>query len=477
MRPGEEVNDRDLRGVEARLIGGTVSVSARRDVEAERRGDRLDRAAPFDCGLGAERGELPVAEVADHVEVDHPDDALERVREVLHHVRGAGEADLLPREEREDDGAPAGRVREKLGCALRGEKDRGDAGRVVVRPVVDRLLVRTHGAVAADAQMVVVRADDDDFAGERAASREDSRDILRIRPRRLERDVSFDAHLLDDLRARLQIAVHVLLKRIEVDPGGREPPLRDARLHLDHRNARGALRSVVAKDGDLVVSFVLHRSGDEDDGGGAALARLMDLVARRGPAARLPSIERRRVVALLRLVAEHQDDLPLQVEAVELLIADRRRFDAVAGEDELPLERAGAGEPERCPVVESPPCAVGAATTRTDHGRGAGERVPVEQRNARLDAERLAIARAEPGAKAGLAKARLDPGRGARDAGGADPPPLHRIVRQGPDPGSIGRRIGPGGLLGDRGRRGEKEYDKKRNGERFFHDLQPIPLS
>src|SRR6185295_2863913 len=123
----------------------------------------------------------------------------------------------------------------------------------------------------------------------------------------------------------------------------------------------------------------------------------------------LPAVEGRARVALLRLVAQHQRDLALQVDAFQFAIADRRRLDAVAGEDDLAVESPGAGGPERRPVLRGQ----------------ALDRVALRDGHAGLDLHGLAIAGGERRAQSERAQPLLEVVRRAAQARGPEAAALH----------------------------------------------------
>ena len=131
----------------------------------------------------------------------------------------------------------------------------------------------------------------------------------------------------------------------------------------------------------------------------AHLARLVHLVE---VEVAVPAGGRRALVTLLRLVAEDEDDLAVEVESFELPVPDGRGLDPVSGERELARERAGAGHAERDPRIS----------------RHAFERVALLEGDA----------------------------RGAAQAGGAQAAALHLVRRE---HGHVARE--PGGEVGRRG--------------------------
>src|SRR5207302_734127 len=108
---------------------------------------------------------------------------------------------------------------------------------------------------------------------------------------------------------------------------------------------------------------------------------------------------------------EHQGDLSLQVDAGVVVVAERRRGDAVADEDDRRREPAGAGEAERCPGV----------------GGDAAEAVPLPHLDAGLDLEGLLVGLAEGGLQLQLAQARFEERGGAIDALRAEAAAFHVV--------------------------------------------------
>ena len=265
--------------------------------------------------------------------------------------RGAREAGLLAGEQRDHERAALGRALRGLGQARRREQRGRGAGRVVVGAVVHRARLGSQRALAAEAEVIVVGAEHDDLAGQTAAAGQDAGHVHRVEVRRAQVDAAAHPDAGARVRARHEVAVDRGLERREVDPRRRQPFPRDLELHLQHRDAGRAFRPVVPEHGEAVLPVVLGGTGHEHHRGRAPLAGLQDLVAQRRPAARPPAVEGRRVVLLLRLVAQDERDLAREVDAVQLAVADGRGFDAVADKGQLAGERAGAGESERRPVL------------------------------------------------------------------------------------------------------------------------------
>ena len=163
-----------------------------------------------------------------------------------------------------------------------------------------------------------------------------------------------------------------------------------------------------------ILRLILQRAGDEDDRRGAALAGLQDLVAHRRPAAGALAVERRVLVALLRLIAQHERDLSLQIDSRVVVVVQRRCGDAVSDEGHITGECAGARHSERSPVVVC-------------HCRQA---VAGGERDARLHLKRLSIGLAECRLELCRSQLRFDPIGGQVDAVRAQPTAFHAVRRQ-----------------------------------------------
>src|SRR5438093_5595546 len=151
-----EEQDRDTGRIEPAVVGGAV----RRAVDLQRDAFGLRCVAhegpePAAAVAAADAEHAPL-QPADHVEVHHRDGALEREGRPAHVVARTDQPELLGAEEREDQRAvrPAGR-----GEGPREPEDHGRAGCIVVG-------ARVHDAVGAP-EVIVVRADDHGFGGER----------------------------------------------------------------------------------------------------------------------------------------------------------------------------------------------------------------------------------------------------------------------------------------------------------------------
>ena len=374
MRAGEEVQYRHMRGVKAGLVRWPVAVAGFGDLEIRPGACSIDEAAPFRGGVGAEGGDLVVAQRPDHVQIHHGHDARHRYRRMGDEVARASQAALLAGEEREQNCPPVRALRQRVAQQLRRIQHTGVAGSVVVRSGMNGVDVRLHRAFPAVAEVIVVRAENDDLAGQRASAGQHRRKVLAVVEMRLH--VGHAVHAREEhAGARFQIGVDILLKLPQVDAGLLEPALRDGQLHLNDGNPGGALWSVVHERRNLVFSFVLQRTGDKDHRYGAALASLQDLVAHGRPAARLAAVEFRCLVFLLRLVTKHQGHFALEIDAVEIVVRDRRGVDAVTDEYQRSGKCAGAGETQGRPVTVCNALELVAAAERDAHLHR--ERLPV----------------------------------------------------------------------------------------------------
>ena len=127
VRAGEEVQHRHSHRVEAGLIGRPVTVAALGQIQIRPGGGAVDERLPLRRGVGAECHHLVLAQRADHIEVDHADHAIERERCMLHEIAGTGEAALFAGEQREDDGAMARHVLQRVADDRGSGEDAGGA--------------------------------------------------------------------------------------------------------------------------------------------------------------------------------------------------------------------------------------------------------------------------------------------------------------------------------------------------------------
>ena len=164
VQVGEEVQHRQVLGVETRMVAGTEPVAHRADRELGRRVRRVHDARQFRRRGHAVHDQLVVVQPAHHVEVDHRADLLERHRRMVGPVRGPEQAQLLAAEGREHDRAPRGVPREQP----RQLEHRRHPRCIVIGAVPDRVLrLGVEGEVAGPAQVVHVRADHDVLVDER----------------------------------------------------------------------------------------------------------------------------------------------------------------------------------------------------------------------------------------------------------------------------------------------------------------------
>ncbi len=150
------------------MVARTEPLRAEPDRDAE--GLSLGGHEPFPLlrGPGPVNDQGVGPEPADHVEVQHRAGLLERHDRVTHVAGGTEEPELLAGERDEDERAvgpgPPGKHPGR-------RQERGDSGRVVIRPVVDlAVVVRVNAAEAAETQVVVVRPDHDRLVGERGVA-------------------------------------------------------------------------------------------------------------------------------------------------------------------------------------------------------------------------------------------------------------------------------------------------------------------
>src|SRR2546430_2446822 len=214
---------RDAHRVEARLVRGAVAVPPARDVERRVPGGAIDQVLPLGRGVGAERDQLVLPQPSDHVEIDHGRDAGYRDRRVLDEPGGPRQTDLLAGEERDQDAPSIRDAGERAPQRLPDEHGPDGARSVVVGAVVNRVLVRAHGVLSAIAQMVVVGADHDVFVLQSPLARDHSGQVLRFLEARAQGDRPRDSGSRGGDRARLEIAIHVLLEAPEIDPRRPEP--------------------------------------------------------------------------------------------------------------------------------------------------------------------------------------------------------------------------------------------------------------
>ena len=345
-------------------------------------------------------------------------------------------------ERREQDGASRGALRRER---ARDGEERRDAARVVVGARMDRAeLLGGEGGVAAEAEVIVVRADDDALVRHGGIAPGEDRD-----------DVRGLGSLVEDLdreprphaerpRVGLPVGLSGRGERADVDPRAGERRGGDPRR--DDPGPRGHL---AAPGRQIVRPGVAPHVAHAQDRGGPVVACVRRLVAPLGEAV-MPRIpERRGGIRLTREVLRDEHDLPLHVEAGVVVVAERRRGDAVAREDDLALRRAVVAEVER---EEVRPERGGRLADR--------ERVPLPERRAERRLEALEVARVERGREAGLPEPLRDPGRRLRAARRPDAPArCARDPRATPPPCARGRRRSGapprrGPLRGGRRRRG-----------------------
>ena len=129
----------------------------------------------------------------------------------------AAQPDFLGRKEREHDRPTIGCLRQRVAETLCREQHGHRSGSVVIGAVVDGSHIRSHGARAAVAQVIVVSAENDDVLSEFAAARQNAGKVRGRHVGVLHRDASIDRDR-ESARARLQIGVDVFLKLREIDP-------------------------------------------------------------------------------------------------------------------------------------------------------------------------------------------------------------------------------------------------------------------
>src|SRR3989442_6495493 len=178
MQAGEEEKHGNILDVKRGVVAGAVAAS---------RVDKLQAGAvrllkdllEYRRGADTADVEFGVARPAHHVEIKHGHGALERPERVPGVVGLAHERQLLARKRDEDNAAlqvapPCRERRSQL-------EDCGSAGGAVVGAGVDLANLRgSEGIVLAQAEVVVVRADDDSFVGElRVAPAQNADHVLR----------------------------------------------------------------------------------------------------------------------------------------------------------------------------------------------------------------------------------------------------------------------------------------------------------
>ena len=257
-------------------------------------------------------------------------------------VRGAEESQFLAAERGEDD-APAGRS----GADHRlGEPDeRGRAGGVVVGPGMDRVpALRRERERAAAPEVIVVGADHDGLGAK-------ARIACRARCRRRSpwcraRGRAPSGSAPGRRARRASAGAPVRSMRAERAARSRPPGPRSASA-----TSRRAETATIPQDGVAPRSGVSRspRAGplDDDHRRRAVLARVEDLVAELGVVEVLGRAKRPLGIRLARLAGHHQHDLAPDVEAGVVVVAERRRGDPVAGEDDLGEDVAVLGERER----------------------------------------------------------------------------------------------------------------------------------
>ena len=204
---------------------------------------------------------------------------------------------------------------------------------------------------------------------------------------------------------------------------------------------------------------------DEDDGDGAVLAGVQDLVAELGVVEVLRRPERAPRIRLARLSRHQQDDLAEDVEARVVVVAERRRRDAVASEHHLARDVSVGREGEREEIR--------ASSERP--GRGAGRRHLDRRAGREPDTRQHLEALEESATVAGGTKAE-PPELGLEVAGrpvgpgGARAAAFHAGIAQVPDPAEeasrLGNRLGGAGPARCSGNRPDDQGEKEAAGAR-----------
>ena len=276
-----------------------------------------ERAEPA-AAVAAADVERPPLQPADHVEVHHPDGAIERDRGTVHVVARADQAQLLGAEEREDQGAAGATGRGE--CARQPEDHRG-AGAIVVG-------ARVHDAVDA-AEVIVVRADHDGFGGERGSTPGRMPMTFAARVSSVTFSTRMCARVPVANGAGTRAADRARVTSAIVRPAGARTASAASRVTAPGEQADLDRRLVRRRE------IVAH---DQQRGGAASRSRDQLVQA---PYTRARQLRRRAI--------ERERDLSTNVDTGVVVVGGVGDLDSVADEDDLAAdlagERAAVGDP------------------------------------------------------------------------------------------------------------------------------------
>src|ERR1700722_7361429 len=333
------------RGVVARPVAGLFGEIG---VKVMLRGQLFEQCPESTAGTDAAHVNLAVPNAADHIHIDHGHVVFEGQQGMVNVVAGTEQAQFFAREGQEQN-APLvfGLLREPA----RQFDDARGAGSIIVGAGMDGARKGgRHGELPAQAEMIVMRADDHVLAGFAGQVRGDVVDRFHFTS---DIDIQVQAQRFGQGEGfRMQVLIDAALDGFQVLAAQGQPAVHYAGFDLDELDA-GIVRAFRASEFLQVVGVARMRADivDQQHGFGSMKLGVGGLAENLGVSGVDLAFEHALFVELLRLVAQQQYDLAFHIQPRIIVVIVFGRGNPKAREDHCAGYFAGRGKIQRDEIL------------------------------------------------------------------------------------------------------------------------------